>query len=126
MYRVRFEGKQRFASRLQFEFPSILVQFRHDPEPRPHSLHSARPPAAPPPALGPRPPSTQLQVKVSFLQLNLGTYVLVSKMLMSHRMIRVSCRILVIMWRPRVSWGSWVLPPPHMIGGRPLLNEPLF
>ena len=78
MYRVHFEGRQRFASRLQFEFPSILIQFRQNPEPHTHSG-----------SLAPRPPATQLRVNVSFLQLNLGTYVLVSKMLMAHRMIRV-------------------------------------
>ena len=88
MMSVKFQGRQRFCNRLQFEHPSVMICFRNFAE-------VGKKPTGPG-GLGraSRPPKmiTQIKVSISCIQLNLGVYFTVSKMHMFQRLVKVRGR----------------------------------
>ena len=88
MNSVKFQGKQRFCNRLQFEHPAVMVRFRINAPPDGASGKKKEKAIS----SKPRKPTIQVKVDVGRLQFNTGTYFLVAKMHMFQRLFWVCTR----------------------------------
>lgn len=86
---IRYEGKQRFCSRIEFHHPNLLVQFSHSHAPRRGGGEAGVS------ITSPMHPPMQVKVDLNCLQVNLWTYFTISNIAMLQRLINVSLRLFV-------------------------------